>query len=187
MDWNKQFSVKNISKGRVVAGAFSLGYGESRDVDPKRFPESSLKKLMLYKDSGYIEVSNIGTSEKKVKNEADTVRTVETIRNDNGDKREHVVFDPTKKDKAITVKSIDTDKAVKVESLIDDSPAVEVAYSEIDKIEALEFLSQHWKRVESEVNKVTSKKKLAFYLEVATQNEVADKKIEIIEDRLGQL
>jgi hypothetical protein len=59
--------------------------------------------------------------------------------------------------------------------------------NDFDKAVAKQFLEQHWKRVASDVSKVEDVSTLENYLEVAIEYAMAEKKIEIIKERLAEL
>jgi hypothetical protein len=186
LERNKKFNVKNISGGRIVAGAISIPHLQERVIDPYRVSEEELLKLDIFLSRGHIEISYELPVEE---DEEYSVKQVETAKNDRGEKNSHTVFDPTaeKKKGIFSVENHDTSKSVQSEQLDNQSKAVEVEYSEVDRIEAVEFLSKHWKKVESEVGQIKSLRKLLFLLKVAKEENVANKKVEIIDSKLKEL
>jgi hypothetical protein len=183
MDWNSKFVVKNIGEARIVTGSISLSCGNSLLVDPTRYPESVINDLKIFKDRKILEVSNeLNLLSSYTESSPVSIRTTERA---DGSTNSHFVFDPNK---AIEVSEIDMNSNIKVESLTDmDSGAIQVNYSEIDRVEARDMLNQHWKKVESEINKTNSKRKLNLYLDVAISENIAEKKIEIIKNKISSL
>lgn len=184
MDWSKPFLVKNISHGRIVVGALVVQHNEAKEVNPLHYSNKAIEQLRQFHMINAIEVTNDFIEAKKADGNSYGVSKIESIKNIHGETNSHVIFDPHK---AINTEIISTGKAIKVENLTSESSAVEVEYSEIDEIEAREFLNKHWKTVQADVNKLTNKRKLNFYLSVATEWAVADKKIEILKNRITEL
>lgn len=177
-EYNGFVKITNKSGGSISMGKFSLKHGKSREINPISYSESVIKALEIFLARGVIEVTPIDNVEVAEKEDTNVVKK-ETIKNEKGEKHEHSVFDPAtaKKEKAIQVNSIE-----------DNSKAIEVSFNQLDKAEAVDFLEQHWKTIERDLQSYKSVKRLEFMLSVA--NEIGmngNKKCELIEDRIAEL
>jgi hypothetical protein len=169
------FKVINKFEGRVVSGSFSLGPNESREIDPMRAPESLLSDLYVFERRKQVEFELNVKLAKLAKGE--NVKTVKTVKNEEGETNEHIVFDP---------ESAKKDKLFAVESIENNEKAVDVNH--ISKEEAQDFLAQHWKKIEKEVELINDAKKLEFILSVAEELGMkGNKKYELVEDRLSKI
>jgi hypothetical protein len=174
MDWSKKFKATNLSHGKIVAGALFIPYEESIIVDPYKYPEEVIQALIKFEKTKRIEVTNEVGVESIIKQES-PVNVVKTIKSVDGDTNDHFVYDGLKPTKAVTVEEISMNgKAISVDN-------------DFDKAVAKQFLEQHWKRVASDVSKVEDVSTLENYLEVAIEYAMAEKKIEIIKERLAEL
>jgi hypothetical protein len=159
--------------------------------------------LKYYEALGKLTVTNEFTETRKATKESfSSIRIVETANGANGDTNQHIVFDGHKQyaenqKKAISVQNIDTSgKAIDIViAEPDESKGVtvkQVTPSEskderMSKEDAVELLSSHWKKVQSEVNKMTDARKLNFLQVVAIELGVADTKKKLIETRLSEI
>ncbi|WP_336784158.1 hypothetical protein [Paenibacillus illinoisensis] len=183
MDWNKKFNAINESGRIIISGVLTLLHGTTTVVDPARHPEKTVEDLKIFHRRGMIQVNNNVVEAKPLKMNDIAVKKLETTKA-NGKKNEHVVLDAPK---PIEVAPIDLGgKPVSVTEPIAETPKV-VADEKMTKEEATELLGLHWKRFESEVGKMTDKRKLNFLLIVADESGAADKKKQIIEARLEQI
>lgn len=161
----KTVKIINKVQGRIVSDAFAIPHEEERVVDTRRLPQSVLEDLQIFYENGSIDVEVVDSENKESKKSANT----ENVKTENG--HEHTVFKPS--DRAINVQEIDTS-----------GKSVEVGFSKID---AVELLDKHWKTLEKEVSGIKDMSKLKTILIVAKENAVAKKKLEIIENRIGEL
>lgn len=185
MDWTKPFEIKNVSKSRIVTGTISMPDETTKVIHPQLFSEEVINGLKFFYSTGKIEVTN-DYEKLEVAKGVVPVSKLKTVKNELGDTNDHFIYDPNSN--AISVSEIETRGSYSLQSLTDlDSASVQVAYGEIDRIEARELLSKHWKTFESEIGRVSSKNKLRFYLSVAEKENVSEKKVQIIRDRLSSL
>lgn len=161
----KRVKITNTANARVVTHAFSLAHDEETIINPSDFSSEILDDLNVFYSRGQLGFEEVADEPKKELLEKHT----ETLKSSNG--KEHVVFRP--QDKLINVEPIDTS-----------GKAVDVSFSKMD---AVDLLSKHWKTLEKAVANIDKKDELDLLLTVAKENEVANKKIEIIENRLGEL
>jgi hypothetical protein len=168
--------VKNISGGRIALGRLAIAHNDSKIINPMFFSDDVIGALVFFLAKGAIEIKEVESKKDEKQVESNSVKK-ETIKNDKGEKREHTVFDPE------TAKK---ERAIKVEENNDNGKAIEVG--DLDKTLAIDFLEQHWKKIEKELQDYKSAVKLEFYLSVA--NEIGmngNKKYELIEDRIKEL
>jgi hypothetical protein len=197
MDWNKPFAVTNKSGMIVIAGTIEIHHNtENYIVDPTRHPESTIKSLQIFEQRGTISVTNDIKQVAQKAKEDFGVKKVQSIANDAGDKHDHFVFDPFKDAKsAINVSEVKMEKGIEVEEdLTSDSEKGIVVHEQkivadeqMTKEQAIELLNSHWKKFESEVNKIDDLRKLNFLQVVAIEIGAADKKKEILENRINSL
>jgi hypothetical protein len=178
LGYNGFVKITNKAGGSISMGKFSLKHGRSKDINPMNFSDSTVKSLDIFLAKGVIEVTPIDNVEVAEREDTNVVKK-ETIKNEKGEKNEHSVFDPAtaKKERAIQVNSVE-----------DNSNAIEISFTEVDKAEAMDFLEQHWKKIEKELVNYRSIKRLTYMLSVA--NEIGmngNKKYELIEDRIAEL
>jgi hypothetical protein len=170
-------NIKNISGGRIAIGRFALSHGKDKTVNPMLFPDNfsvSLERLLA---KNAIEVTKVEIKKKDEVTLDSNVVNKTTTKNEKGDEHEHVVYDPD------TAKR---NKLIEVESLNDNHKAIDVNY--ISKNEAQDFLEQHWKKIEKEVERINDVKKLEFILSVAKELGMdGNKKYELVEDRINSL
>lgn len=162
----------------LISGVFNLENEKSVVIDPVLKPKAIIDDLKIFDRRGYIEVTNNITITESAKKDSFGVKTLDS----GGGK------------KAISVTSIDLGgKAISVETATNEPKAevkVEapaVVEEKITREQAVELLNVHWKKFESEVNKMTDARKLNFLQIVALEEGVAEKKKEIIEARLNEI
>jgi hypothetical protein len=174
--YKNNVDIKNISGGRIAMGKFALAHNDSKVINPQDFGDDIVKALDIFLEKGKIEAKFEAKKKDEAKADSNVVQK-ESLKNEKGETHEHTVYDPetAKKNKLIEVESLnDTDKAVAVNS--------------ISKEEAEEFLAQHWKKIEKEVEKISDVKKLGKILDVAKELGMdGNKKFELIEDRIENL
>lgn len=168
--------IKNVSGGRIGLGKLALAHNESKIINPVYYSNSTIESLELFLARKKIEVEFLGDLKENVVVSHSTTKK-ETLKNEHGDKNEHVVFDPetSKKNKLINVEEITgNDKPITVNN--------------ISRDEAVEFLEQHWKKVEKEVESILDINKLEFILSVAVEIGMeGNKKYELVEERIEAL
>jgi hypothetical protein len=162
----KKVRVINTAGSRVVTHAFSLAHDQEAIITTALLPEHILNDLNIFYERGQLEFIPV---EDETPKKAVIEKHTETVHTANG--KESVIFKP--QDKLINVESIDTT-----------GKAIDVAFSKMD---AVDLLSKHWKTLEKAVANIESKDELKIILSVAKENEMAIKKIEIVEKRLGEL
>jgi hypothetical protein len=161
----KKVKVINKANSRVVTHAFSLPHDKVAIIDTALLPDEILNDLNTFHARGAVEF--VAIEDEEVKKEVVEKHT-ETVHTANG---EHVVFKP--QDKLINVETIDTT-----------GKAIDVAFSKMD---AVDLLSKHWKTLEKAVANMENKDELKLVLSVAKENDMAVKKIEIVENRIKEL
>jgi hypothetical protein len=201
MDWEKEFEVENISDTVLIADVLTI-YSKSKEIiNPGRYPERTISGLQNFHKRGLIKVTNDFVDNRKKSNISNIItKQVETTKDPHGGKHSHIVLNGglDTGGKAIETGSERAERLAKANSDIEEyedatyeSPVVKtVEVKDEDRMtreEAVELLSSHWKRVESEVNKINDARKLNFLLVVAIEEKVADKKREIIEEKLNQI
>jgi hypothetical protein len=175
-DFKGLVKIKNKSDGRVVSDAFSLGHDDEVTINTQRLPKSVLEDLNIFYVMGAIEVDTNVTLQNVAKD--GNVRVVETLKGEEGkETNEHVVFDPesAKKDRLLKTEIIDNNnKAIKVNAM--------------NKEDAVDFLGQHWKRIEKDVEAIIDVSKLEYLLSVADElGMTGNKKHEILKGRINEL
>lgn len=177
--YEKHVKVTNKSGGRIAMGKFALSHGNSKEICPMNYSDDVVKALDIFIARGSIEVEPISKIE-DAKQEEVNVSKKETIKNDKGETNEHIIFDPESKSKAIEVISQEIDsKSIEVG---------EIKESPMTKDEAQNFLEQHWKTIEKQLELIKDEKKLEFILLVANEMGMSgNKKCELVEDRINAL
>lgn len=174
--FKKNVDIKNISEGRIALGKFALAHNASKVINPIDFSDNTIKDLDILLERGKIEANFDVEAEVKVSKQTDVVKK-ESLKNESGETHEHTVYDPetAKKNKLIEVESLDNNEKA-------------VAVNSITKGEAEDFLAQHWKKIEKEVEKISDVKKLEFIFNVSKELGMhGNKKYELVEERINRL
>lgn len=198
MDWEKVFSVKNYSGLIIIASGIEIPHGtDSYIVEPFKYSEQAIDQLKNFERRGLIEVTNdVKMSLKTKSGESLPVRKVESADGDSGKSHNHFVFDPESEyqSKSINVQEINMGRGSNVEEIDMGDGAKGIVLGELKpsvkpmtKDEALELLNLHWKKFESEVKKIEDVRKLNLLQIVAMENGAAEKKVQIIEERITDL
>lgn len=195
MDWKKPFLATNngVLKGKLIVGILDLLYGETVLIDPRVYSEDTIKTIQYWVDYGQVAVSNDVSSYIAQQEENIYADAVDHV---NSNSHQHTVFNGNK---AIEVSQINTSgRAIIVEEDVpDNSKAIEVkslntepvqqVEQKYTKAQAQELLSLHWKKFEVEVNKIEDLRILNLILVVAVETNAAEKKKQIVDERLKQL
>jgi hypothetical protein len=180
VDTNISVKVTNKSEGRIARGRFSLPHKKSQVIETIRYPKDILVALENFHKLDMIDLKEVDV--KKVKKDNKNVVKKESMKNE-VEKHEHTVFSPedARKERLINVQEVEQGKAIEVGEIKEDKPAM-------SKEDAEEFLGQHWKKIEKEIEQVKDINKVRYLL--ATANELGmegNKKHELIENRLEEL
>lgn len=190
MDWNKKFRVINKTDGKLLIGnSIMISYQDSEEYEPFQVTERDIQVLNYFIEKDGVAVENVVSKPAKGKAAPLPVSVVETSSSESGKKNSHVLFDGNK---AIDTQEIDMSRpAIDVQEIdmVGKAVEVEIDYEDFDysEREAKRFLSQHWKTVESNINKIDDINILIFYLDMARVHDMTEKKIEIIEKRMQQV
>lgn len=189
MDWNKKFEVTNIANGIIIVGITSIPHLGTAEVNPLTSSLKAIEKYKLLHAMGKITVTNDFESEYSPNYSENNTIQVNTVRNEEGDTRSHTIYSPYQGDGGYKISNVEMGKAVAVNENINSQKSVVFnSPTGIDeKINAREFLDQQWKKVQSEISKITDTNLLQFYLEVATEWSISEKKIEMLKNRIAEL
>lgn len=187
MDWTKKFLARNISKTRVVINTLLIEPFGEHVISPATYSEDAIRQIKIFTDRGVIEVTNDFIEDKTFEDELDA-------ENVSTETAEHTIFSPKefKRTKAIDVNELKTDgKLTEVKEHRTDTPSLNIQEEDTVEaervLEAQKFLQQHWKTLEVEVAKLFDVKHLEYLLDIANQLKLGAKKVEIIQNRIGEL
>lgn len=196
MDWTKPFSVSNHSGVTVIAGTIQVNDGTYEYfVDPNRHSAYAIELLQGYERRDLIKVTNnVKLPKLSTNSNGSSVSKVSTAANDSGATNDHFVFNPLDEGKAITVNEINLGSKLFEEEEIDTSGKGIVVSSEksvaklqMTKEQATDLLGLHWKKFEAEIKKIEDVKALNLLQVVAIEISAAEKKQQIIQNRLEEI
>jgi hypothetical protein len=176
LEGKNKFIIKNVAKGRMILSSLLLEDGETFEVNPILLTDATKKEIEYFIATGQIEVSIADVKEsKEAKKEISDTVVKETTKNDKGETRSHIVYDPetASKNRAIAVESIEVGKAIETDD---------------NKIDLVNFLEKHWKTIEREITNISNIARLEKLLLVADELGMkGNKKYELIKNRIKEL
>jgi hypothetical protein len=162
--YEEKFMVKNISGGRIVSNLLSLPHGDSTTINPIGANQDTLKAIEILYSHGKAEISFDIVEDKPKENSNLSVKQVDS---ENG---EHTIFNGL-----IEVNETQAGKSVEVEKSFTEES--------IKK----DFLEQHWKKIEAQLQEIDNVDVVEGYLELATELGIAGKKLDLLKQRIKEL
>ncbi|MNS33482.1 hypothetical protein D3C71_1309520 [compost metagenome] len=177
MDWNKPFIMKNISGGKLVVGVISLKDTDFMNINPLSYPQTIIEKIERLHGLGKVLAQNGSFHDEG----NETIVHAEDLKT--AEDHAYTIFNPNQ-EKAVNTTPINSSNNFTVTNLLEESYENP---SDYELMKAAEFLAQHWRKVEADVKRLTDIKYLEFLLKMANENNIAGKKVELIEEKIKEL